>query len=403
MIIQSKGDVIILRGVLAENHWPALKSVVSLLLKRHPAGVIIDGAALTEVTDAGARTFLDASEFIESQRARVVIASLSDDIVQAISSVPGIRSQLPRATTVEEARASLAVSGTETLPAEQRRPVVLVPLIGDWRGSLGYAVAEASKLKADIHLLYIIEVPRAKPLGIPLPEQEREAELLLETAEASLRNEPVTVRKLSTRARLPIEGAAKFAAESNPRLLVVSYPKEEFQTVNRQQDIVGTLCRETEGEVAVVCGAEPTEPEQRPAPTILLPLIGSWQNAVEFVGIEASSKRIDVDLLYVIQVPRAMSLDAPVPEEEQKAAALFVEAERTLKRYRLPVRRVLMRSRDLTDGIARHASASRPRSVVICYERSLLEQEFTREATAGVLCREVPTDVVVICPPREQS
>lgn len=353
MIIQSKGDVVILRGVLAENHWPALKSVVSLLLKRHPAGVIIDGSELTEVSDAGAKTFLDASEFIESQRARVVVAGLADDIVQAISDVPGIRSQLPRAATVEEARASLAVSGTATLPAAQRRPVILVPLIGDWRRSVDYAVAEASRLKADIHLLYVIEVPRAQPLGVPLPEQEREAERVLAAAEALLKTESITVRKLSTRARLPIEGVAKFAAESNPRLLVVAYPKGEFEAVNRRQDIMGTLCRETESEVAAICSAEPGADAEKPRPTILFPLVGSWPSAVDFVGMHASRMRIDIDLLYVIQVPRAMSLDASMPEEEQTAARLFGEAERALKRYRVPVRRVLMRSRDVIEGIAR--------------------------------------------------
>lgn len=398
MIIQSKGDVVILRGVLAENHWPALKSVVSLLLKRHPAGVIIDGSALTEVSDSGAQTFLDASEFIESHNARVVVAGLSEAIVQAMSRVPGIRSQLPRAATVEEARASLAVSGTEALPASQKGPVVLVPLIGSWRRSIEYAVAQAVRNKAEIHLLYVIEVPRDQPMGVPLPEQERQAERVLAEAELLLRNESVTVRKLSTRARLPVDGAAKYAAGANPRIVVVSYAKGEFELISRQQDIFGTLCRDTECEVAVISSADQAESEEQPSPSVLFPLIGSWQNAVDFVGTEASHKRIDVDLLYVIPVPRAMSLDASMPDEERKAAEIFGEVERMLKRYRLPVRRVLLRSRDAIEGIARHASATRPRATVVCYERPFLQQEFTRGTTVGALCREIPTDVVTLCP-----
>lgn len=409
MIIQSKGDVVILRGVLAENHWPALKSVVSLLLKRHPAGVIIDGSELTEVTDAGAHTFLDASEFILSQNARVMVVGLSDEIVQAISDVPGIRSQLPRVSTAEEARASLAVSGAETLPAEQRRPVVLAPLIGDWRRSLDYSVALASRLRADIHVLCIIEVPRAQPLGVSLPEKEKAAERALAEAEALLKAQGIAARKLSTRARTPIDGAGKYAAESHPRLLVVAYSKGELELANKQQDIMDTLCRETECEVAVICAAEPDEPAatggggsiRAAEPTVLLPLIGSWQRAVDFAGMQSSAMKLDVELLYVIPVPRTMSLDASMPEKEQEAARLFEEAERSLKRHRMPVRRVLMRSRDVIEGIVRHAAASLPTSLVISYERSELEQEYTRDATIGALCREVLADVVTICPPEQ--
>jgi nucleotide-binding universal stress UspA family protein len=405
MIIQSKGDVIILRGVLAENHWPALKSVVSLLLKRHPAGVIIDGRELTEVSDAGAQTFLDASEFIGSQRARVMVAGLADAIVREISDVPGIRSQLPRAATVEEARASLAISGAESLPSAPRRPVVLVPLIGDWHRSLEYAMTEASKLKADIHLLYVLAVPRAQPLGVPLPENEREAERILADAEAPLKAMGYNVRKLSTRARLPIEGVARFAAESNPRILVVAYPKSEFEAASRQQDIFGTFSREAPCEVAVICSVEsPSEPAPssgQPRGTVLLPLVGAWTNAVEFVGTQASEKKMEVDLLFVVQVPRAMSLDASVPVEEQKAAAAFAEAENALKRHRLSVRRVLLRSRDATEGIVRHAAATMPKMLVTSSERPQLDQDFTRNATIGALCRDVPVDVVTVCPPRK--
>ncbi len=406
MIIQSKGDLIIIRGVLVENHWPALKSVVSLLLKRHPAGVIIDGSELTEVSDLGAQTFLDASEYIESQNARVMVAGLSDEIAQAIGMVPGIRSQLPRAATVEEARASLAVSGAETIPGGQRSPVVLVPLIGDWHRSLDYAVAEASKLKADIHVLYVIEVPRAQALGVPLPEKEKEAERVLAKAEALLKVRGVAARKLSTRARQPIDGVAKFAAESNPRLLIVAYWKSEFELISRQQDISGTMCREVECEVAVICSAEPEEETPQGGrgsvratePTIVFPLIGSWQRAVDFVGMQASAMKLDVELLYVIPVPRTMSLEASIPDKEEEAARLFDEAERGLKRHRVPVRKVLMRSREVIEGIVRHASASRPTSVVISYERLELDQEYTRDEAVGTLCRDVPADVVTICP-----
>lgn len=402
MIIQSKDDVVILRGVLAENHWPALKSVVSLLLKRHPAGVIIDGSLLSEVTESGAQTFLEASEYIQAQRARVMVAGLSDEIVREISGVPGIRSQLPRAATVGEARASLAISGADSLPADRRGPVVLVPLVGDWEKALAFSVGEVSRLRADIHLLYVLEVPRDQPLGIPLPEKEREAEQVLTEAEARVKSMGCRARRLSTRARRSIEGIARFAAESEPRLLVLAFPKAEFAAVDREQDIFGTLSRDSHCEAVVICGAEPIEHSAGPfqgSETLLVPLVGAWPGALEFAGVEASETRSEIDLLYVIQVPRAMALDEAMPEQEQEAARVFSEAEKGLKRFRVPVRRVLLRSRDVVDGIARHASATGPRMLITSYNRSQLAQGFTREAAVGALCRDVAVDAVIICPP----
>jgi len=70
MIIQTRGDVIILKGALTENQWPSIRSAVSLLLESYPSGVVIDASELVEVTEAGAHTFLDASNFIQAQNAR---------------------------------------------------------------------------------------------------------------------------------------------------------------------------------------------------------------------------------------------------------------------------------------------------------------------------------------------
>jgi anti-anti-sigma regulatory factor len=115
MIIHENGDVIALKGSLDTNQWPALRSVVSLRLKEHPSGVILDGSSLTDITEAGAHTFLDASNFIQAHHARVVVSGLPDNILEAIRRIPGVRSQLPLASSVEEARASLAVGGEEAV------------------------------------------------------------------------------------------------------------------------------------------------------------------------------------------------------------------------------------------------------------------------------------------------
>jgi nucleotide-binding universal stress UspA family protein len=253
MIIQAKGDVIRLVGSLAENQWSAIKSAVSLLLAEHPGGVIIDGAGLTEVSEAGAHTFLEASNFIQSQSSRVIVCGLSDPIIKEIKKIPGVRSQLVLAPTIDEARASLESGGATAASEGKARPAVLVPLMGAWPRALNFAVTEATIRRAEIHLLYVLQVPRNLPLGAPMPEKEQEAQQLLAEAEKALKRRGVTVRKRTTRARDIAEGAAKFAAEMNPQIVVLAYYKEELAQEGSRHEIVGTFCHEAPCDVAIYC------------------------------------------------------------------------------------------------------------------------------------------------------
>lgn len=253
MIIQIKGDVIKLKGSLTENQWPAIKSAVHLMLDEHPGGAVIDAGGLSDVTEAGARTFLDASNFIQAHSARVIIAGLSDDILEQVKQIPGVRSQLVLASSVEEARASLEAGGGASAAEGRVRPCVLVPLIGAWGRAVQMAASEALARRAEIHLLYVLQIPRNLPIGAPMPEKEQEAQQGLAEAERALKRRGVAVRKRTTRARDVVEGAAKFAAETKPELLVVAYYKEEMEKETVRHDVVGVLCHEAPCDVAIYC------------------------------------------------------------------------------------------------------------------------------------------------------
>jgi anti-anti-sigma regulatory factor len=252
MIIQTRGDVIKLRGALTENQWPAIKSAVSLLLDQHPRGVVIDADGLTEVTEAGTRTFMDASNFIQAHNARVVVAGLPDDMLTEIRKIPGVRSQLVVAKSVDEARASLEAGGAAVLE-ERAKPAVLVPLIGAWPKAIEYGAIEAVSRRTDLHLLYVLQIPRNLPLGVPIPEKEQEADQALSEAETMLKRKGVRIRKLATRARDIIEGVGRFAAESKPELLIVAYSKEELAKDSSRFSVVSILCHEAPCDVAFIC------------------------------------------------------------------------------------------------------------------------------------------------------
>jgi len=400
MIIRQKGDVIELKGSLDANQWLALKSVVSLLLKQHPSGVVIDGSGLTDISEAGAFMFIEAAEYIQSLNARVFLAALSDEILEEIRKVPGIRSQLPLASSIEEARASLAVGDSDAVYDAVRKPAVLVPLLGAWRNAVDYAATHAGK-KAEIHLLYVIEVPRSQPLGVPLPEQEHAATEALSEAERMLKRRGITTRRMITRARIGIEGAGKFAADTRPRLVIAAYAKDNLQMDTEGQDVIATLAGEARGDVAVYIVNAPSEragESKLPCkPVILVPLIGAWVNAVEFAMAQASAAKKEIHLLYVIQVPRVQPLDVETPEKDREADETLAEAERMLRRSGITVSKSTTRARDIMEGAGRFAADTRPELVTVAYYREDLIERGARFSVVTTLCHEAPCDVLLFC------
>ena len=122
MIIETRGDVVYLSGSLHKNQWMSIRAAANLLLHDHPQGIIVDCAGLENISEDGARTFLEAMRDIESARARILVASLPQKVLTVIKTVPGVRSQLPIAASVEAARASLKVQRRAPTPRLQPMP-----------------------------------------------------------------------------------------------------------------------------------------------------------------------------------------------------------------------------------------------------------------------------------------
>jgi len=196
MIIEAREDVVQLEGALDKNLWPTIQAAANLLLRQHPQGIIVDGSSLTACSPEGAQTFREAMDYIERYRARIVVSAVPEGIIEVIRAVPGIRSRLPIAATVEEARASLrlarpgAAQGGSTHRALQD---ILVPLLRadtpETSTMLACRLAKAGEQKARLHLAYILEVPRHLPLSSPLPEEEAVAAEALVAAQSWVQRE----------------------------------------------------------------------------------------------------------------------------------------------------------------------------------------------------------------------
>lgn len=252
MIIETKHDMIKLTGALTENQWFAIKSSIVLLLAANPRGVIIDASDITEVNEAGAHTLFEASSFVQEKNARLVVAGMPENLLQEVKNIPGVRSQLVTAATVEEAKASLEATGDGLARDDKAKPFILVPLTHAWRHALEYAAVEAYARRAEIHLLYVLQIPRNRPLGVPIPEMEQEALRTLADAEVLLKRKKISARKLTTRTRDLMDGITKFAADAKPILLVLAFTKDDLQKEGNRLIPLSLFC-EVSCDVAIYC------------------------------------------------------------------------------------------------------------------------------------------------------
>lgn len=194
MIVESYEDVIVLSGSLRSNFWETIHTAISLTLKRHPTGVVIDCSGLTDATPAGAETFRDAMQFISRYDARVIVAAVPDGVLDVLRTVPEVRSQLAVAASVEAARRSLdLISEAPVVPKKKSASSeaalkIVVCLSGDDSDAVAIQLASqvADSVAAEIHPLFVVLVPRDLPLQTPLAQLEEKAAEALEQSKRLL-------------------------------------------------------------------------------------------------------------------------------------------------------------------------------------------------------------------------
>jgi anti-anti-sigma regulatory factor len=246
VIVEAREDTVRLYGDITENQWLNIKAAANLLLRDHADGIIVDCKRVRNVTQDGAQTFLDAVQHIERHNARIILADLPAGLEATLREVPGLRSRLPIAANLDEARRSLRIGRSE-VPAEPSESVILVPVL-DARG--GQRAADmAARLYKDtgsaIHLAYFLTVPRNLPLNTPMPEEEATAEEALDLAEAVVKKHGLRVYRQVHRTRDPAEGAVQLAERERAKGIVMSRPagedSEQHQAVD---DVLRRACCE---------------------------------------------------------------------------------------------------------------------------------------------------------------
>ncbi len=120
---------------------------------------------------------------------------------------------LPAPVPREVARAYRTVGGR----------VLLVPVVGQVYSDRAVELAcrLAREEETEIHLLYVLEIPRSLPLTSPLPAAEKKAKEILDRAEAIVSLHNLRVCRHIERAREASEGILRAALDYGADVIVV--------------------------------------------------------------------------------------------------------------------------------------------------------------------------------------
>lgn len=105
---------------------------------------------------------------------------------------------------------------------------ILVPTVGLTYAERGVELAcrLGAEQGAEILLVYVVEVPRTMPLGIPLPDAEHEGNEALERASSIVKLHGLPSQRILLRARLAGEEIARIARERDADMIVLGIRAE---------------------------------------------------------------------------------------------------------------------------------------------------------------------------------
>ena len=393
MIIEAREDTIILRGNVKTNLWPAIQAAAALLLENYPKGIIIDTSGVTSCTAKGAETFADAFKYITSHDAHIVVAGLSPELQEISKTVQAVRSQLPLASTVEEARASIELEEL-TLKRGRARLAAVVPMIGNWRRAVYFGDKLAVGENCELHLIDLIKVPLTLPMGTPLPERETNGQARLEEAKTLVREAGLKSFSHVERVRSHSTGLSDFVKRLDADIAVVSIDCKDQAVPCIEEPKAMTLIEAADFELSLLKGSpeDPKKPIMRP----VVPAVGAWGHALEHTCKLASSENSEITAVYLITVPRSEPINAPKPDADAAASDFTREALRIGKKYGMRVNPVVERMRDPVLGFLKMFETHEFDLAVVGVERETDPDYHIARAIATTLLQELPCETVFL-------
>lgn len=230
MIVEVRDDLLALSGTLRRNEWRTIQSAVRLRLKHHPSGLILDLSGVKRLTPEGAETLRELELHLKASDARFVVVHVRADVMRTLRLIPDLGSRLPLAETIEEARLSLGLTNGCSVGTSGK--TVLVCLLGTPADQLAIndaiqLVTHGSSEEISVQLVYLLTIPRDRPLQSSVGAEEEQATHALAAFRDQLRARGVrnVVRVERTRDRL--QRIQEVSRESNAKVLLLSLDRRD--------------------------------------------------------------------------------------------------------------------------------------------------------------------------------
>ena len=393
MIIEAREDTVTLRGALKANIWPAIQAAAGILLENHPTGIIIDCSALSKITIKGAETFADALSYIKKHNARIVIACLSDEMMEISKEVASVRSQLASANSVEEARASLKLE--EITPQRGRAKLAgVVPMLGNWRRAVYQADKLMTGANCEIHLVDLVKVPRSLALGTPLAEREAEGQARLEEAKEEVKETKLKGFAHVGRVRTYAGGIAEYVKELNADFVVMSIDVPDVKGPFIENNEAIGMLDYSNFEISLV-KASPSDTKKSIRHAVV-PAVGDWKHAIGHACRLISGSEAQVSVIYLITIPRSEPLDVPKPEQEILALDCEHEAARIAKRYGVKISTKVERVRDPIIGFTKLFEPMGFDLAVVGVPKETSEGYTAAKVLADSILQSVPSETIFL-------
>jgi hypothetical protein len=163
---------------------------------------------------------------------------------------------------------------------------------------------------------------------------------------------------------------------------------------------VGSMLRTRERQTGRQHGV-PTKPR-----LVLAPILPGMSSVREVIGLaealsHASPRTRDshtgaawIHLAYIIVVPRALALNAPLGEAEDEACRLIAETESLARSCHVEIKAEIARTRDTGDEVVDLAKRLEASKIVLVVPRDLFEDDLSKQMIRTIM-QKAPCEVVL--------
>jgi hypothetical protein len=124
--------------------------------------------------------------------------------------------------------------------------------VADWERAASIACKICDRKRDEMHLAYLLRVPRAMPLATPMPEQEAMARRMLEDGERIARSCKINVVRHVERVRSIGEGVQRILTLLHPTTLVICVARQDEEAHEITSQVIPNLLSEPPCEIIYV-------------------------------------------------------------------------------------------------------------------------------------------------------